>query len=73
MLTRGIRPIQWKLLLYTSDGSIVRKRIWLATQVADKWACKRAQSTLLESENMSVAAGDTVFTGYKVSHNHLKS
>lgn len=63
MLTRGICSSQWKLLLYPSDGSTVGKRIWLAAQVADKWACKNAQSMLLESENMSVATGYIVITG----------
>ena len=71
MLTREIRPSQWKVLLYTNDGSTVSKRIWLAAQVADKWACKSAQSTLLESENISIAAGDSVFISYKASYNHL--
>lgn len=61
MLTKGIRPSQWKLLLYTNDGSTVGKRIWLAAQIADKWACKSGQPTLLESENISVAAGDSVY------------
>ena len=40
-----------------TDGT-VGKRIWLAARLTDKWACKSAQPLLLESENISVAAGD---------------
>lgn len=57
---KGIHSCQWKLLLYTYDGSTVGKRIWLAAQVADKLACKRTQPMLLESDNVSVAAAATI-------------
>ncbi len=59
-LTKGIRPRLWKLLLYTSDGSTVGKRIWLAAQVTDKWACESDHPMQLESENISVPAGVTM-------------
>lgn len=71
MLTKRIRPCQWKLLLYTDDDSTVDKRIWLVAQVADKWPCKNAQPMLLESENISVVAEDTMCTIFKASHIHF--
>lgn len=59
MLMKGIHPCEWKLLLYTYDGSTVDKRIWLAAQVAGKWVCKSTQPMLLESDNISAAAAET--------------
>lgn len=50
MLMKGIHPCEWKLFLYTYDGSTVGKRIWLAAQVADKLACKSTQPMLLERD-----------------------
>lgn len=60
MLMKEIYPCEWKLLLYTYDGSTVGKRIWLAAQVAVKLACKSTQPMLLESDNISVAAKGTI-------------
>lgn len=60
MLMKEIHPCEWKVLLYTYDGSTVGKRIWLAAQVADKLACKCIQTKLLESDNVSVAAENTI-------------